>query len=80
MLVPGDKNYYAGISASRLGYTSKAKYTMASELDYNGQRLIAIVLNANGSFAGNSVTNYTNGSTWQTVADQTLYGSSKFQG
>lgn len=49
LLVPGDKNYYAGISASRLGYTSKAKYTMASELDYNGQRLIAIVLNANGS-------------------------------
>ena len=49
LLVPGSKNYYAGISASRLGYTSKAKYTMASELDYNGQRLIAIVLNANGS-------------------------------
>lgn len=49
LLVPGDKNYYAGISASRLGYTSKAKYTMASELDYNGQKLIAIVLNANGS-------------------------------
>ena len=49
LLIPGDKNYYAGISASRLGYTSKAKYTMASELDYNGQKLIAIVLNANGS-------------------------------
>ena len=49
LLVPGDKSYYAGISASRLGYTSKAKYTMASELDYNGQRLIAIVLGANGS-------------------------------
>lgn len=49
LLVPGDKNYYAGISASRLGYTSKAKYTMASELDYNGQKLIAIVLGANGS-------------------------------
>ncbi len=49
LLVSGDKNYYAGISASRLGYTSKAKYTMASELDYNGQKLIAIVLGANGS-------------------------------
>ena len=49
LLIPGDKNYYVGISASRLGYTSKAKYTMASELDYNGQRLIAIVLNANDS-------------------------------
>lgn len=49
LLIPGDKNYYAGISASRYGYTSKAKYTIASELDYNGQKLIAIVLNANGS-------------------------------
>lgn len=49
LLIPGNKNFYTGISASRMGYTSKAKYTMASELDYNGQRLVAVVLNANGS-------------------------------
>lgn len=48
LLIQGNKNYYAGIS-SKLGYTSKAKYTVASEIDYNGQRLIAIVLKANGS-------------------------------
>lgn len=49
LLIAGNKNYYAGISASKMGYTSKAKYTIASEIDYNGQRLIAIVLMANGS-------------------------------
>ncbi len=45
ILVKGDANYYEGISASRLGYTSKALYTIASELDYNGNRIIAVVLN-----------------------------------
>lgn len=49
LLTPGNKNYYAGIGASRMGYTSKAKYTMASEIDYNGQRLVAVVLKANGT-------------------------------
>ena len=49
LLIAGNKNYYAGISASKMGYTSKAKYTIASEIDYNGQRLIAVVLMANGS-------------------------------
>ena len=49
LLIPGNKNHYPGISASRMGYTSKARYTIASELDYNGQRLIAVVLYANGS-------------------------------
>ena len=49
LLIPGNKNFYTGISASKLGYTSKAKYTIASQLDYNGQRLVAVVLNANGS-------------------------------
>lgn len=44
ILTKGDSNYYDGISASRLGYTSKALYTIASELDYNGQRIIAVVL------------------------------------
>ena len=48
LLIKGNKNYYAGIT-SKMGYTSKAKYTVASEIDYNGQRLIAIVLKANGS-------------------------------
>lgn len=48
LLINGNKNRYAGI-ASKLGYTSKAKYTVASQIDYNGQRLIAVVLKANGS-------------------------------
>ena len=49
LLIKGNKNYYTGLSASKMGYTSKAKYTIASQLDYNGQRIIAVVLNANGS-------------------------------
>lgn len=49
LLIEGNKNYYPHLSASKMGYTSKAKYTMASELDYNGQRIIAVVLKANGS-------------------------------
>ena len=47
LLIKGDANYYDGISASRMGYTSRALYTIASELDYNGQRFIAVVLKAN---------------------------------
>ncbi|MBO6119768.1 MAG: hypothetical protein J6P02_04820 [Lachnospiraceae bacterium] len=49
LLIRGNKNYYTGIASSRMGYTSKAKYTIASAIDYNGQKLIAIVLKANGS-------------------------------
>ena len=49
LLTKGNKNYYTGIGASKMGYTSKAKYTMASMIDYNGQRIIAVVLKANGS-------------------------------
>ena len=49
ILVKGDTNYYDGISASRMGYTSRALYTIASELDYNGQRFLAIVFKANMS-------------------------------
>ena len=49
LLTPGSSMHYDGIGASRMGYTSKAKYTMASEIDYNGQRLIVVVLKANGS-------------------------------
>jgi D-alanyl-D-alanine carboxypeptidase len=48
LLINGNKNRYAGVS-SKMGYTSKAKYAIASEIDYNGQRLIAVVLKANGS-------------------------------
>lgn len=48
LLINGNKNRYASVS-SKMGYTSKAKYTIASEIDYNGQRLIAVVLKANGS-------------------------------
>ena len=48
LLIQGNKNYYAGV-ASRMGYTSKAGYTIVSELDYNGQRLIAVALKANGT-------------------------------
>ena len=49
LLARGSSTYYDGISASRLGYTSKALYTMASEVDYNGNKLIAVVLKSNGS-------------------------------
>lgn len=49
LLARGSSTYYDGISASRLGYTSKALYTMASEVDYNGNKLIAVVLRSNGS-------------------------------
>lgn len=49
LLCKTDKNYYPGISASRMGYTSKTLYTIVSELDYNGQRLIAVVLKAKNS-------------------------------
>ena len=49
LLARGSSTFYEGISASRLGYTSKALYTMASEVDYNGNKLIAVVLKSNGS-------------------------------
>lgn len=47
ILIKGDSNYYDGVLASRMGYTSRALYTIASELDYNGQRFIAVVLKSN---------------------------------
>ncbi len=49
LIIPGNKYYYTGIGASRMGYTSKAKYTIASSIDYNGQKFIAVVLRANGT-------------------------------
>ena len=78
----GNKNYYTGIAASRLGYTSKAKYTMASEVDVNGFRLIAVVLKSNNTHFNDSkllldyaktafvevVANGTNGSTVYTTS------------
>ena len=45
----GSSNYYSGVVASRMGYTSKALYTMGSLLVHNNQKLIAIILHANGS-------------------------------
>lgn len=48
-LTPGNKSYYAGIATSRMGYTSKAQYTMASTIDYNGTKLIAVLLYAKGT-------------------------------
>ena len=47
ILIKGDANYYDGVLASRMGYTSRALYTIASELDYNGQRFIVVVLKSN---------------------------------
>lgn len=49
LMKPGNSSYYAGLGASRMGYTSKAKYTVASQLDYNGNRIVSVVLKANGS-------------------------------
>ena len=51
-------------TASKTGYTFNGWYTLSS----GGSK----VLNADGTFAGN-VAGYTNGSTWQTIANQTLY-------
>ena len=39
---------YAGV-ASRMGYTSKAKYTIVSTIEYNGVKLITVALKANGT-------------------------------
>lgn len=47
ILIKGDANHYDGVLASRMGYTSRALYTIASELDYNGQRFIVVVLKSN---------------------------------
>ena len=52
-------------TASKSGYTFQGWYTASS----GGSK----VLNANGGFTGTAVTNYTNASSWQTVANQTLY-------
>ena len=49
IIIPGSSRHYSGIAGSRMGYTSKALYTMASYTMYNGQKLIAVVMKANGS-------------------------------
>ena len=70
----GDTKVYTGIqnttagtipTASKTGYTFEGWYTASS----NGSK----VLNANGSFTGTAVTNYTTASAWNTTANQTLY-------
>jgi len=74
----GDTKVYTGIqnttagtipTASKTGYTFQGWYNASS----NGTK----VLNANGSFTGTGVTNYTNSTSWQTVANQTLYAVCK---
>ena len=52
-------------TASKSGYTFNGWYTASS----GGSK----VLNADGSFTGTAVTNYTTASAWATVANQTLY-------
>lgn len=49
LMTQGSSRYYNGIAGSRMGYTSKALYTMASYTVYNGQKLIAVVMKANGT-------------------------------
>lgn len=49
LIIPGSSRYYNGITGSRMGYTSKALYTMASYVIHNGQKLIAIDMKANGT-------------------------------
>ena len=63
----GIQNTTAGTipSASKTGYTFNGWYTASS----GGSK----VLNANGSFTGTAVTNYTTTNSWNVTADQTLY-------
>lgn len=42
-------NYNADVTCSRMGYTSKTGYTMASMCNYKGNRLIVVILKAKGS-------------------------------
>ena len=49
LLIKGSSHYYSGVTASRLGYTSKALYTLSAAMPYNNQKLITVVLHANGS-------------------------------
>ena len=49
LLLPSSSVYYSGLEASRMGYTSVARYTLASSTNFNGQRLIAVVLKSNGT-------------------------------
>ena len=49
IIAEGSSNHYQGVVASRLGYTSKALYTIASVLVYNNVKFIAVVLHANGT-------------------------------
>lgn len=49
LLLKGSSHYYQGVTASRMGYTSKALYTLVSAMPYNNQKIITVVLHANGS-------------------------------
>lgn len=48
-LIKNGAHYNADLACSRLGYTSKSGYTMASMCNYQGNRFIAIVLKTKGS-------------------------------
>ena len=67
-----ETSVYTGIRNTTVGTiptASKSGYTFNGWYDSNNNK----ILNIDGTFAGTSVVNYTNGTTWQTVADQTLY-------
>ncbi len=49
IIADGSSNYYQGVVASRMGYTSKALYTIASVFVYNNVKFIGVVLHANGT-------------------------------
>ena len=49
IIADGSSNHYPGVVASRLGYTSKALYTIASVFVYNNVKFIGVVLHANGT-------------------------------
>ncbi|MBQ6477512.1 MAG: InlB B-repeat-containing protein, partial [Bacilli bacterium] len=60
-----------GTTAGSIPSVSKTGWTMSGW--YSGASSGSKVLNADGSFTGSAVTNYTTASAWATTANQTLY-------
>lgn len=54
MLSKDSPNYNADVTCSRMGYTSKTGYTMASMCNYKGNRLIVVILKETGSHFENT--------------------------
>lgn len=48
-LLKANSTYNADVAASRMGYNTKARYCIASLMNYSGNQIIAVVLKANGS-------------------------------